>query len=610
MKIKSLLLGSLAIAGMSGLATGAHAADLAKGVMTSLDVCDALGLSGLTISSDTDCLQITGGVSYSFTWGDYKAGTGTLAGGQGLVVTGDDTTRIPQPGTTLGFGSNAPLPAAGTRQDWDSQMTAWLQLVGTADSDFGPAKVVIHMESEQYRHSADGFGWFDGGDTGGVTTNVGNGEYNAGGVPHASALGPSGTVVFDQAYVSVGDTTVLTAGKTGSVADVADDTPLSYLGLFNSDNVGTGVLWSVKALQGGPTYFSGGASSDSGADIQLGGESIQLTSSALGNGFTLKAGLEDINDTNQHRAGTAVGVISYAGQNITAHLTLIKAGVLDGKPDVFAYHTGVTATFDKFSVVGAIAGDSSGYYDALASAQANLDMFKLAASGEFLHYSANAIGSFSQTRAPSSASPVTNPFTQTGTDPAAGKNGFGAGASATMAISDGISLNLGGRYFDSDTSTSGNEGMQVAASLVAAVTETITLTGELGVFGTDSYIGVQTARLDGWSGRAWQLCRRQYARPTSWHERYDRLCGRYCWQLDLRRVRCGVGCLGSGRRFHVDPARCGLLERRLRRHVHRGQELPVSSASHMFGKARQMPGLFFWTLRVLPVWWVSARTLL
>jgi hypothetical protein len=42
MKIKSLLLGSLAIAGMSGLATGANAADLAKGVMTSLDVCDAL----------------------------------------------------------------------------------------------------------------------------------------------------------------------------------------------------------------------------------------------------------------------------------------------------------------------------------------------------------------------------------------------------------------------------------------------------------------------------------------------------------------------------------------------------------------------------------------
>ena len=66
MKIRSLLLGSVAAAGLS---TGAFAADL--GVLTSLDVCDALGLSGLTISSDTNCLQITGEVKYKFTWGDF-----------------------------------------------------------------------------------------------------------------------------------------------------------------------------------------------------------------------------------------------------------------------------------------------------------------------------------------------------------------------------------------------------------------------------------------------------------------------------------------------------------------------------------------------------------
>jgi hypothetical protein len=67
MKIRSLLLGSVAAAGLS---TGAFAADL--GVLTSLDVCDALGLSGLTISSDTNCLQITGEVKYNFNWGDYS----------------------------------------------------------------------------------------------------------------------------------------------------------------------------------------------------------------------------------------------------------------------------------------------------------------------------------------------------------------------------------------------------------------------------------------------------------------------------------------------------------------------------------------------------------
>jgi len=59
MKIRSLVLGSVAAAGLS---TAGYAADL--GVLTSLDVCDALGLSGLTISSDTNCLQISGSVDY------------------------------------------------------------------------------------------------------------------------------------------------------------------------------------------------------------------------------------------------------------------------------------------------------------------------------------------------------------------------------------------------------------------------------------------------------------------------------------------------------------------------------------------------------------------
>jgi hypothetical protein len=508
MKIKSLLLGSLAIAGMSGLATGAYAADLAKGVMTSLDVCDALGLSGLTISSDTDCLQISGGVSYSFTWGDYKAGTGTAAGG--LAILQDETSnpyRIPQPGNATAYGTGLP----GVSTDWDSQMTAWLQAVGTADSDFGPAKVVIHMESEQYRHSANGYGWYDGGDTGGATTNVGTGEYNAGGVPHASAVGQSGAVVFDQAYVSVGDSTVLTAGKTGSVANIGDDTPLNYLGLFNSDGVGTGVLWSVNQIGGGKTY--NGTDTNGGADIQLGGESVQLTSS-LGNGVTLKGGLEDINDTNNARAGTAVGVISYAGDDITAHLTLIEGGVLDGNPKMFAYHAGFTGTFDKFSIVGAGAGDQTGYFDGLVSAQASLDMFKLAASGEFMHYGTTATtdpvtlggGLFPGGANAGTGGSIPVAFgtpgsvSHYGADGAylgtyvssAGKSAFGAGLSATMAISDGVSLNLGGRYFDSDTSTTGNEAYQIAASLVAAVTETITLTGEVGVFGTDAFLPVQT----------------------------------------------------------------------------------------------------------------------
>ena len=360
MKIRSLLIGSVAAA---GLVTGANAADLAKGVMTSLDVCDALGLSGLTVSSDTSCLQITGGVSYMFAWGDYRAGGGTADNGLGIVQTPDDNFRIPVAGDASS--------TTGRATDWDSQMIAWLQVVGTADSDFGPAKVVIKLKSEQYRHNSNGYGYFDGDDTGGATTNFGAGE-GAPNYPTAASNGPSGTVIFDQAYVSVGDSTILPAGQTGSIVNTDDDTPLNYLGLFNSQNVGTGVLWSVQNRSGGNLYPNG--IDQSGADIQTGGHSIQIVSS-LGNGITLKGGLEDINDTHPERAGTAIGVISYAGDNLTAHLSVIEAGILDGHPDVTAYHAGFTGTFDKFKVVGAIAGDSSGYYDALASAQVGFDMF-------------------------------------------------------------------------------------------------------------------------------------------------------------------------------------------------------------------------------------------
>ena len=69
MKIRSLLLGSVAAAGLS---TAGFAADL--GVVTSLDVCDELGLSGLTISSDDNCLVITGGITMEYSYGDYNDG--------------------------------------------------------------------------------------------------------------------------------------------------------------------------------------------------------------------------------------------------------------------------------------------------------------------------------------------------------------------------------------------------------------------------------------------------------------------------------------------------------------------------------------------------------
>ena len=107
--------------------------------------------------------------------------------------------------------------------------------------------------------------------------------------------------------------------------------------------------------------------------------------------------------------------------------------------------------------------------DALASAQVGFDMFKLAASVEATH---NVTGN-----------PVTLGATKPGGD---GHNGLGFGLSGSLQVSDGVSLNLGGRYFDTDTATADTEGYQIAASLVAAVTETLTLTGEIGVYGQNS----------------------------------------------------------------------------------------------------------------------------
>ena len=128
MKIRNLLLGSIAAA---GLATGAQAADL--GVLTSLDVCDSLGLSGLTISSDTNCLQITGEVKYEFNWGNYRPG-------QNIVVAPAGTFDIPNDSGT---------------NDWGSKVEAWIKFVATADSDFGPAKAVIKIREIQERQWTD-----------------------------------------------------------------------------------------------------------------------------------------------------------------------------------------------------------------------------------------------------------------------------------------------------------------------------------------------------------------------------------------------------------------------------------------------------------------------
>jgi hypothetical protein len=393
MKVRNLLLGSLAVAGLA--TTGAYAADL--GVLTSLDVCDNLGLSGLTISSDTNCLQITGEVKYKFIWGDYNEHaieTYTMAGTKSQFA-GNDTN------------------------DWDSRFDAWIKFVATSESDFGPAKAVLKLK--QVSHS--------------VTTD--ETAYSAAG------SSDTGGVVLDEAYVAIGDSTVIMAGKKGSIMNKGDDEPLNWLGLYNSEKVDAGVSWGGNV------------------DLPDGGHVIQVTSD-LGNGVSISGGLEALdannNDTdttpasNFGKAGTAVGVLQYKGDGLSAHVTVAAGGVLDGDIEDWGVHAGFAGTFDSFQVVlaGAYGSDDQygDYWNVLASAAATFDMFTLAASFEAADDGIN-------------------------TD-------YGVGASAKFAVSDGVTLNVGGRYYYDEANTADN--YQLAASVSADVTETITLTGEVGYY--------------------------------------------------------------------------------------------------------------------------------
>ena len=158
MKLKSLILGTVAAAGLS---TAGFAADL--GVLTSLDVCDALGISGLTISSDTNCLQISGGVSYEFRFGDYRTGFGTGNGGQPLgsspLINGNGA-GFRDAGNYDPIGSSDDLygDAFGdSHNDYESKVEAWLKFVGTADSDFGPASATIKLKQvDKTRYTNEG----------------------------------------------------------------------------------------------------------------------------------------------------------------------------------------------------------------------------------------------------------------------------------------------------------------------------------------------------------------------------------------------------------------------------------------------------------------------
>jgi hypothetical protein len=384
MKIRAVLLGSVALA---GLTTAGYAADL--GVVTSLDVCDELGLSGLTISSDDNCLVISGGVSFEFDWGDYA---GDDPGNPFNIPPYDGSVLFYQFARNFGVVT-VPYPTGTITSGVD--IDAWLKFVATADSDFGPASATIKLVS-----------------------NNNNGTMSS----------STGTIGIAEAWVSIGDTTQLMAGYKSSIANFGDDAPLNYLGLFNSTDVNTGVGFYIKNRTGGAV--------------------IQVLSD-LGNGLSAAFGLEGLGG-GVPGYPVVVGVLSYAGDGMTAHATVTYDPFLE----YWNFHSGFTGSWDPVKVVGAIAADSSGWWNALGSVSATFDMFTVAGSAE-----ATSAGE------------------------------YGVGGSLSASVSDGVTLNLGGRYFHG---VYGEDIAQVEAAITAAVTDTLTLTGAVGAYDStyvDDYYG-------------------------------------------------------------------------------------------------------------------------
>jgi hypothetical protein len=366
MKIRSLLLGSVAAAGLS---TAGFAADL--GVVTSLDICDELGLSGLTISSDDNCLVITGGVTFEYNIGDYNDGVDDDGDG---ILTDEGTlyTTFNRTGNLYLVDDNDGLLESSADVD------AWLKFVATANSDFGPATATIKLISENITGVAD--------------------------TP----------VLIDEAWVGIGDTTMLMAGYKGSIFNDGHDAPLNYLGLFNSSDVDAGVGFSASNARGG--------------DV------IQVVSN-LGNGLSVKAGVEDLGSTGVSLL-TGVGVLEYAGDGVTAH----GSGSID-TTGLWNIHAGFKGTWDPITVVGAVAANN-GWWNALGSASATFDMFTIALSGE-----------------------------------ATSAGDWGVGGSLSAEVTDGVKVNLGSRFYQS----AGNPDVwQAEAGISAAATETITVTAAVG----------------------------------------------------------------------------------------------------------------------------------
>jgi len=412
---RSALLGAILTVGMTPFAFAADA-------VISLDVCDSLGLSGLTISSDTTCLQISGAVSYRFAWGDFKEDLELIGP---FPAANDDEYEVPD-----GNGI----------ADWESEVKALLGLTAISSSDFGPAAAHIVFEHVSQIEVYDGVFGYGRDDT--------------------SEGGDGGSIEIEEAWVSVGDQTMLMVGRKDTIFNYGTDEPYNFLGLFNSDMLGEDEDPNEPFGRGrSPSegvWFNAPydplAPDEDNPDLRFGGASIQLTHK-FAEGFYAGIGLENIDDDELERAGTLVGVVGYDGESLTAHVSGAAGGVLDGEVEWFGVHAGAELRFEQIKLLASVAANNLGWVNGLASAVAELDMFTIAVSGEV------------------TASPLT-----------ATQVGFGGSIGAQ--VTEQVALNAGFRWFDPDVTTAGDDGLQAALQANFAATETITLVAEVGAFVT------------------------------------------------------------------------------------------------------------------------------
>ena len=521
MKLKSLLLGSVAAAGLS---TSAFAADLST-VVSSFDVCEDLGISGtLQLASTDDCLQISGSIEYEFNWGDY-AGNQPLT--QGVVFDGARRTVMDN-NSFLGNGGSIGIatataaivadPAAGTNARASSTVTVGAT-TGTILVDQNGAFLDenangVRDTTEHGYVDADGDNVQDvnepsliftgpGAAAAAANTNqnmdwsskvetwvqfVGSAASEFGTAkaviklynedettvvnevvtaPAATATTPNNVVSLKEAYVSVGDGTSIVAGRRDtSVFKDDDDEPFGFIGLFHSDAVdeGVDVLKNHLPLKGHviQLYHAVG---DSGVTVSAGLENIDNSAAAaIVNVAPLAGGVAGVAAANA--GGSLVGTIAYAAPDgsLTGHVSAGAGGVLDGTIEDWKMHAGFTGTFDTFKVRGAMAGGSSTVagvttteWNGLVTGEATFDMFTLAAAFEAANYNRVAVD-----------------VTQ-----------WGASVTGSAAVTDQVTLQAGFRWYDSNTGAGNTETWQAALKLIAKLTDTLTATLEGGYYDTN-----------------------------------------------------------------------------------------------------------------------------